>query len=97
MHQRNRHPQSTGATVSYIILMISKDFIKLVVVSMFIAFPVTYYLMKQWLDDFVYRTTIEWWYFIATGIIALVITFASVSYQSIRAALTNHVKPLKSE
>ena len=77
-----------GATVSHITLMISKDFIKLVVVSMFIAFPVAYYLMKQWLDDFVYRTTIEWWYFIATGIIALVITFASVSYQSIRAALT---------
>ena len=86
-----------GATVSHITLMISKDFIKLVVVSMFIAFPVAYYLMKQWLDDFVYRTTIEWWYFIVTGVIALVITFASVSYQSIRAALTNPVKSLKSE
>ncbi|HAO50536.1 MAG TPA: hypothetical protein DCR35_15280 [Runella sp.] len=86
-----------GATVSHITLMISKDFIKLVVVSMFIAFPVAYYLMKQWLDDFVYRTTIQWWYFVATGVIALAITFASVSYQSIRAALTNPVKSLKSE
>ena len=62
--------------------MISKDFIKLVVVSMFIAFPVTHYLMKQWLDDFVYRTNIQWWYFVVTGIIPLAITFFSVSYQS---------------
>ncbi|MFN3849137.1 MAG: ABC transporter permease [Spirosomataceae bacterium] len=86
-----------GATIGNITFLISKDFIKLVFISMLIAFPVAYYLMKEWLQDYTFRIEIEWWYFALAGSFAILIALLSVSYQSIKAALMNPVKSLKSE
>jgi putative ABC transport system permease protein len=86
-----------GATMLNITGLLSKDFIKLVAISMVIAFPVAYYFMDGWLQDFKFRTNIQWWYFVVVGILALVITLISVSYQSTKAALMNPVKSLKTE
>ncbi|MCU0326650.1 MAG: ABC transporter permease, partial [Spirosomaceae bacterium] len=86
-----------GASIGNITMLISKDFIKLVFISMLIAFPIAYYFMQQWLQDFKFRVNIEWWYFALAGGFAILIALLSVSYQSIKAALMNPVKSLKSE
>ena len=86
-----------GATLLNITGLLSKDFVKLVLISMVIAFPLAYYFMNTWLQDFKFRTDIQWWYFVVVGVLALIITLVSVSYQSTRAALMNPVKSLKTE
>lgn len=86
-----------GATVTNISAMLSKDFIKLVLVSMFIAFPVAYWAMDKWLQSFVYRVNISWWVFVVAGISALLIALLTVSFQSIKAAFANPVKSLRTE
>ncbi|WP_435357060.1 ABC transporter permease [Emticicia sp. SJ17W-69] len=86
-----------GATMVNITGLLSKDFVKLVLISMVIAFPVAYYFMSEWLQDFKFRTDIQWWYFVLVGLLAIVITLISVSYQAIKAALMNPVKSLKTE
>lgn len=86
-----------GATMLNITGLLSKDFVKLVLISMVIAFPVAYYFMSEWLQDFKFRTDIQWWYFVLVGLSAIVITLISVSYQAIKAALMNPVKSLKTE
>jgi putative ABC transport system permease protein len=77
--------------------MLSKDFIKLVAVAIIVATPVAWIVMNTWLQDFTYRTTISWWIFAVAGLIALVIALLTVSFQAIKAALTNPVKSLRSE
>jgi putative ABC transport system permease protein len=86
-----------GATVFNLWRLLSKDFITLVVISLVIAAPVAYYFMSKWLMNFTYRQGIGWWIFAVTAIGAIVITLATVSYQSIKAALANPVKSLRSE
>jgi len=86
-----------GASVPTIVGLLSKDFLKLVLISICIASPLAYYGMSQWLQDFAFRIDIEWWIFAVSGILALLITFLTVGYQSIKAALMNPVKSLKSE
>lgn len=86
-----------GATMANITGLLSKDFIKLVLFSMLIAFPTAYYLMSQWLQDFKFRINIQWWYFVVVGLLAIIITVVSVSYQAIKAASMNPVKSLKTE
>ena len=86
-----------GATVASITTLLSKDFLKLVLLACCIAVPISWYTMDNWLDDFEYRVTISWWTFIMAGALALIIAFLTVSYQSIRAALTNPVKSLRTE
>ena len=86
-----------GATVSNIIVLLSKDFVKLVLISNIIAWPVAYVVMNMWLQNFAYRITIGWWIFILAGMLALVITLLTVSFQSIRAALANPVESLRYE
>lgn len=86
-----------GASLISITTLISKDFLKLVGVSMIIAFPLAYYLMNQWLQDFVLRINIQWWYFALAGVFCVVITLFSISYQTLKSALVNPVKSLKSE
>jgi ABC-type antimicrobial peptide transport system permease subunit len=86
-----------GASVAGIVGLLSKDFMKLVLIALVLAAPLAWFLMKRWLDDFVYRIDIPWWVFAVTGLIAVAIAFLTVSYQSIRAALANPVKSLKSE
>jgi len=86
-----------GATVFGLWRLISKDFVLLVIISLFIAIPVAYYLMHNWLQGYTYRTGLSWWIFAVTAAGAIVITLLTVSYQSLKAALMNPVKSLKSE
>ena len=86
-----------GASVAGIVGMLSKDFIKLVVLALLIAFPVAWWVMNKWLQNFAYHIGIRWWFFAVAGAIAVVISFITVSYQSIKAARTNPVKSLRSE
>ena len=86
-----------GANEAGIVVMLSKDFIKLVAVALIIAFPVAWWVMEKWLQNFVYRISIRWWMFVVAGTIALIIAFLTVSYQSIKAAIANPVKSLRTE
>jgi len=86
-----------GATVSQIVSELSKDFLKLVLIAAIIAFPVAWYSMNKWLLDFAYRINMSWWVFAIAGVTALIIAFATISFQSIKAALMNPVKSLRSE
>jgi len=86
-----------GASVINITAMLSKDFLKLVLVAALIAFPVAWYLMSNWLQKYAYRIEIQWWFFLVAGLVATVIALLTVSYQSIKAALMNPIKSLKSE
>lgn len=86
-----------GASVANIVTMLSADFIKLVFIAMLIALPLAWYVMYQWLQNFAYRVSIHWWILAIAGIIAILIAFITISFQSIKAALTNPVKSLKSE
>ncbi|TAH21010.1 MAG: ABC transporter permease [Cytophagales bacterium] len=86
-----------GASVLQIATLLSKDFLKLVLVAFLIASPVAYYFMDKWLADFTYRVEISWWVFAFAGIFAVLIATFTVSWQSIKAALMNPVKSLRSE
>jgi putative ABC transport system permease protein len=86
-----------GANVASITALLVKDFLKLVLVAMLIASPIAYYFMERWLSDFAYRIEMQWWMFAAAGALALLIAFLTVGFQSVRAALANPVKALRSE
>jgi putative ABC transport system permease protein len=86
-----------GASVPQIVIELSKDFLKLVLIATIIAFPIAWYSMSKWLLDFAFRINISWWMFLIAGVIALLIAFATISFQSIKAALANPVKSLRSE
>ncbi|SHM07952.1 ABC transporter permease [Mucilaginibacter sp. OK098] len=86
-----------GATVSSIIVLISKDFLGLIVIATVIASPIAWYMAHSWLQDFAYRINIHWWVFIAAGAASLLVAAVTVSIQAIKAALANPVKSLKSE
>jgi len=86
-----------GSSVSAIVLLVSKDFIKLVLIASILAFPVAYWVMHNWLQSFAYRIEISWWIFALATLIALVIAVATVSFQAVKAALANPVKSLRSE
>lgn len=86
-----------GASVQSITTLLSKDFLKLVVISLFIAIPVSWYFMDKWLEEFAYRINISWWIFALAGILALAIALVTVSYQAIKAAKSNPVKSLRTE
>ncbi len=86
-----------GATAAGIVGMLSKDFVRLVMASLIIAFPVAWWAMNAWLDNFAYRISLSWWMFALAGTLALLIAFITVSYQSIKAALSNPAKSLKNE
>jgi len=86
-----------GASVSNIVLLLSKDFIKLVVIAIGIAIPIAWYILHHWLQDFAYRITISWWIFGLAGMVAIMVALATISFQAIRAAGTNPVKSLRSE
>ncbi|GEO09224.1 ABC transporter permease [Segetibacter aerophilus] len=86
-----------GATVSNIAGMLSKDFLKLVVVAAVITFPVAWWAMSKWLQDFAYRTSISWWIFVLAAIVAVVIALVTVCVQAIKAAISNPIKNLRTE
>jgi putative ABC transport system permease protein len=88
-----------GASVSGIVRLLSKDFLVLVGVAFLVATPVSFFLMKSWLEGFAYRVNIysAWWMFATGGLAAVAIAMLTISFQSIRAALSNPVKSLRSE
>lgn len=83
-----------GASVSGIVLLLSKDFLRLVLVAVLIATPAAWYFMQRWLEGFEYHTSIHWWVFGIAGLMAVCIAFITVSLQSVKAALANPVKSL---
>ncbi|PWK78870.1 putative ABC transport system permease protein [Mucilaginibacter oryzae] len=86
-----------GASVPGIVNLLSVDFLKLILISCLIAMPVGWYFMHQWLKDFAYRIDIQWWVFVLAGVLAVLVAVATISFQAIKAALTNPVKSLRSE
>jgi ABC-type antimicrobial peptide transport system permease subunit len=86
-----------GANTKSLIALLSKDFLKLVVIAIILASPVAYYLMNKWLQDFAYKVDISWWIFIVAGALALLIALLTVSFQAIKAAIANPVKSLRTE
>jgi len=86
-----------GASVGNVVTLLSKDFLRLVGIASVIAFPLAYWMMHKWLQDFAYRISVSWWIFIAAGLLALVIAMLTVSFQAIKAAIMNPVKSLRTE
>ncbi|MEO5891886.1 MAG: FtsX-like permease family protein [Ferruginibacter sp.] len=86
-----------GASAAGIAAMVTKDFIRPVIIAIIIAMPVAWWLMSKWLQDFAYRINIEWWIFLVTGAVALLVAIITVSFQAIKAAVANPVKSLRSE
>ncbi|HEY8927972.1 MAG TPA: FtsX-like permease family protein [Mucilaginibacter sp.] len=86
-----------GASVSGIVSLLAKDFVKLVLIAILIATPVAWFAMHKWLEDFAYRISISLWMFVAAGGTAIIIAFITISFQSVKAALANPVKSLRSE
>jgi putative ABC transport system permease protein len=98
--QRNREigiRKVLGARVSTLVAMLSKDFIKLVIISILIAAPLAWLVMQKWLQGFAYRQNIQWWVLVSAGLGAIVIAFVTISYQSVKAAMANPVDSLRSE
>ncbi|MBX2926070.1 MAG: ABC transporter permease [Chitinophagaceae bacterium] len=86
-----------GASVTGIASLLSREFLQLVLVSCVVAFPVSWWMMHQWLQDYQYRIEINWWIFIVAGIAAIFIALITISFQSVKAALANPVKSLRTE
>jgi putative ABC transport system permease protein len=86
-----------GASVSNIVLMLSKNFLLLVLIGLIIAAPLSWYLMNNWLQDFTYRIDIKWWMFALPGILAISVAFVTISLQSLRVALANPVESIRTE
>lgn len=86
-----------GASISNIIMLLSSDFLKLIGIAALISFPVAWWGMNLWIQSFAFRTNISWWIFVIAGSLAVTIAMITVSYQALKAALTNPVKSLRSE
>jgi len=86
-----------GASVIRIMALISKEFLILVVVSIFIACPIALFVMSKWIQVFAYRTNLSWWIFATGGLVATAVAVSTISYQAIKAAMANPIKSLKTE
>jgi putative ABC transport system permease protein len=86
-----------GANIDSIVILLSKDFLRLVLIASIIAFPIAWYAMTHWLGDFAYRASIHWWVFILAAVLASVVALATVSFHAFKAAVVNPVKSLKME
>ena len=86
-----------GAKIGEIVTMIAKDFLKLVLISSVVAFPVAWWAMNKWLQSFAYRINISWWVFVVAGLLTIAIALITVSFQAIKAAIANPVKSLRTE
>jgi putative ABC transport system permease protein len=86
-----------GASIGQVTQMLSKEFLKLVLIASLIAFPAAWWAMNKWLQSFAYRITISWWVFFVAAFAALLIAVITVSFQSIKAAIANPVKSLRTE
>ena len=86
-----------GASLDNIVLMLSRDFLKYVLIAVIIAWPLSWIAIHKWLQDYAYRINISWWVFVMAGILAMLIALVTVSFQAIKAALANPVKSLRTE
>ena len=86
-----------GASVTGITTLLSKDFLKLVLISFAIAAPISWWAMYKWLQNYPYRVDIQWWVFAMAGLVSVLIALVTVSYQAIKAAVANPVKSLRTE
>jgi putative ABC transport system permease protein len=86
-----------GATVQGLVVLLSKDFIKLVLISLVVASPVAWYFMNKWLESFAYRIDITWWMFAVAAVLAVLLALLTVSFQAVKAALSNPVQNLRTE
>ena len=86
-----------GASVMHVVALLSRDFLKLVIISLMLAIPISAYAMNIWLEGFAYRVGMQWWTFLSAAVISLVIALLTVSAQAIRAAVTDPAKSLRSE
>jgi len=86
-----------GASISGITAMLSKDFVKLVLIAIVIASPIAWWAMNKWLQDFVYRIEITWWMFFVAALMVTMIALVTISFQAIKAAIANPTKSLRSE
>src|SRR5690606_29920714 len=86
-----------GASVSGIVRLLSGNFIKPVLIAILLATPMAWYIMHKWLEDFAYRIELSWWIFALAGLLAVIIALLTVSFQSVKAALANPAKSLRSE
>ncbi|MFC3196063.1 ABC transporter permease [Parapedobacter deserti] len=86
-----------GASVAGIVRLLSADFLKLVLIAIFVAAPIAWWIMRTWLDEFAYRTTLQWWMFAGAGLVAAAIALLTVGWQAIRAAVANPVDSLRDE
>lgn len=86
-----------GASTRSLALLLSKDFVKLVIISLLIASPIAWYFLNRWLEGFAYRVNIGWWIFPLTAVITIGISFITVSFQTIRSAIANPVENLRTE
>lgn len=86
-----------GASVSSIVLLLSKNFLKLILLSSLVAFPLAWWAMNSWLQDFAYRVDMGWWIFILAGASAVLIALITISFQAIKAAIANPVRSLRTE
>ncbi|MNE59602.1 FtsX-like permease family protein [compost metagenome] len=86
-----------GASVTQVTSLLSVDFIKLVLIAILIASPIAWWVMDKWLQDYSYRIQIQWYYFAFAGLMAILISMATISYQAIKAALSNPVNSLRNE
>lgn len=86
-----------GATISQVVVMLSADFLKLVVVAVFVASPIAWFIMQRWLEGFAYHIQISWWVFFVAALTAMAVALLTVSYQAVRSATSNPVDSLKTE
>lgn len=86
-----------GASVKSIVVLLSTDFLKLVIIAFVLSVPLAWYAMHRWLQDFAYKIELQWWMFSAAGLLALIVANLAIGYQSLRASMSNPVKSLKSE
>jgi putative ABC transport system permease protein len=86
-----------GASVTGVVTLLSKDFIRPVIISFIIAVPIAWWAMNQWLQGFAYRINISWWIFALAGVAAILIALITISLQTIRAAVSSPVKALRTE
>jgi len=86
-----------GSSVFGIVRLLSGEFTKMILIAICIALPLSYLIAKTWLDDFAFRINLEWWYFFGAGLITMIIALFTVSFQSVKAAMSNPVKSLRSE
>ena len=86
-----------GASIKSLLILLSKELLKWVIIANIIAWPVAYYFMNRWLQGFAYRINLTWWIFLLAGSIALLIAIATISFQAIKAATANPIESLRYE